>query len=328
MAPAHMFFHRSALSYGPLDARERLDLALSAQHQEQFCSWRMTDNRALSMYNDCHGFNIGLHVSATVPKGARVLELGPGRGNAAAYLLNFRDVHVDCIDSKTLLDFADTENFLECDFATVMQRYRVLDRRREFDLLPGHPDYGRQQREDWLGPTFAQQRARLHWVLADTAEYLPLQWTDRFHFAMATWSLEYLRNPLRAIEEVYRVLAPGGTAALSLTLLSALEFRRYPQVCLEDRWLCLRGFDFISALRSMQDQGFDIELRHPANNAPVEADTWQDLAATGWGVTGVRGARFSLRLAKQKAFAEDKPLRFPYRLAGVPGAFTRVYRPI
>ncbi|MDP3919334.1 MAG: ATP-binding protein [Candidatus Omnitrophota bacterium] len=123
-----------------------------------------------------------------------------------------------------------------------------------------------------------------------SVEDLPEAWTNRFHYIMSVESMRYVGDPLRGIEEIYRVAAPGGTTRVNFgdasypvrrvqgqapesmqlsDLINTAEGQGYPIALVESgaRYKILStsdsDFDDYSGVTTLPDM---LEVRKPRDN--------------------------------------------------------------
>ncbi|MBN1622597.1 MAG: GNAT family N-acetyltransferase [Endomicrobiales bacterium] len=108
----------------------------------------------------------------------------------------------------------------------------------------------------------------VEWSFGETGEDLPYE-DETATLALATRSIEYMYDPLRGIEELYRILKVNGKASAVLSLMNeetyAEAMEAFETDLLEDKdqflgSVYLEGVPIFSEIKRLQQAGYDIRL--------------------------------------------------------------------
>ena len=177
--------------------------------------------------------------------------------------------------------------------------------------------------------------SEIKWEYGLGAETLPYQ-DNQFSLIFGGRVLEYGYDPLRVLEESYRVLMDGGIARFSVSFLNRKaydnisEYYRGNSVKMIDdsRFLghmYLDGINIFQAIKELQKLGFDVTINKKLNQ-PVEiTDEEVELFMQNKDIPD-KEEPFVLVIKKH---ADDLgPLKFPYQLNGIDNPSHRKYKKI
>ncbi|MFZ2937540.1 MAG: class I SAM-dependent methyltransferase [Candidatus Omnitrophota bacterium] len=111
-----------------------------------------------------------------------------------------------------------------------------------------------------------KQQNGIDWEFGETAENLPQSWSNKFNIVFLTYVLEYAYNPLKIIEEIYRVLALNGEAFLSLALFNEITYKRgekyfhFGSYGFDAGNIYFEGIDFWVEINQFRKRGYAIGI--------------------------------------------------------------------
>ncbi|MFZ2602487.1 MAG: class I SAM-dependent methyltransferase, partial [Candidatus Omnitrophota bacterium] len=111
-----------------------------------------------------------------------------------------------------------------------------------------------------------KQQNGIDWEFGETAENLPQSWSNKFNIVFLTYVLEYAYNPLKIIEEIYRVLALNGEAFLSLALFNKITYKRrekyfhFGSYGFDAGNIYFEGIDFWVEINQFRKRGYAIGI--------------------------------------------------------------------
>jgi len=170
----------------------------------------------------------------------------------------------------------------------------------------------------------------IHWVFGESAEELPPEWTDQFDFVLVTRVLEYVFDPLKAIEEIYRVLKPGGKASIALNIYSEREYAALKSRGEEREYhgLSTKGLNIFKEIKRLKRLGFDIDIfiNDSQQILPVTKETIQKFLNNSRGI-GEEDflSLFVIKIKKTSPTSNTNRLKFNSRAIAAPDIFERVF---
>lgn len=294
--------------------------------QRLFSRKKMRKSRALWMLESAHG----QHLKEILPRNGKILDLGAGTGFGARGIANLTSSAVTAFEAKALNSIESPQKFV------VIKGVRAYLNNPEFfadkaNLLEkDDEDYAYRSLEEREELRFMRD---FSWVFGETAEELPSAWTDSFDFVLATRLLEYVYDPLRVIEEVYRVLKPGGKASLVSSLVSPKEYQYLVENKKDVTGLNLEGMNLFAEINRLRSLGFQINIfrnvtRRGENRlVRIDGEFLRNFWEKRRSLDAIKRDTFVITLEKAVPHSEFQPLKFNYKVDYAPDVFQRIVSP-
>ena len=133
-----------------------------------------------------------------------------------------------------------------------------------------------------------QEDSPILWHYGKTAETLPADWTNRFSVVLSTRVADYMYDPLRSVEEMHRVLKPGGMASVAFRLINQFEYPKLVRNLASKKTeqqknaigaVYWQGFNVYEEVQKLKASGHEIELAIPISYqdySPVQKALGED----------------------------------------------------
>lgn len=274
----------------------------------------------------------GQSLSKTLPRNGKILDIGGGAGVGAEEIFELTKSKVTVFEAKKLNGIEEPQAFVYLDGieAAVRQEYFMVKERLGFEP-PLSAIRNTISMDIAEGKINEELKKSIRWVFGESVEELPPEWTDQFDFVLVTRVLEYVFDPLKAIEEIYRVLKPGGKASIALNIYSEREYAALKSRGEEREYhgLSTKGLNIFKEIKRLKRLGFDIDIfiNDSQQILPVTKEYIQKFLTNSRGI-GEEDflSLFVIKIKKRAPTSKTNRLKFNSRAIAAPDIFERVFQ--